>query len=58
MALDREAVATYEESLTGEVTRYVAEIGKARKLLGYQPRVPLTQGIRMYVKWLRECGWL
>ena len=58
LALDREAVATYEESLTGEVTRYVAEIGKARKLLGYQPRVPLTQGIRMYVKWLRECGWL
>src|SRR6185436_21006351 len=30
----------------GEVTRYVADIRRAQELLGYQPRVPLAEGIR------------
>jgi UDP-glucuronate 4-epimerase len=35
----------------GEVTRYIADISKAVELLGYQPRVPLDEGIRRAVAW-------
>ena len=58
MATAKEAQVTYAESQTGEVTRYVADISKARQLLGYQPKVPLSLGIRKYVQWWRENGWL
>jgi UDP-glucose 4-epimerase len=51
LALGREARATYLGSRTGEVTRYVADIGKARKLLGYDPQVPLSSGLRRAVEW-------
>ncbi len=58
MAVGREANATYRDSQTGEVTRYVADIGKARQLLGYSPTVPLALGIRKYAQWWRDNGWL
>ena len=35
----------------GEVTHYVANIGKARALLGYNPQTPLNEGIRRAVSW-------
>lgn len=38
----------------GEVTRYVADIARAQELLGYQPRVPLDEGIRRAVAWTYE----
>jgi nucleoside-diphosphate-sugar epimerase len=41
-------------SLLGEVTRYVADIRKARDLLGWQPETPLAQGIPKAVRWFRE----
>lgn len=58
LALGKQAKATYEAARTGEVTRYVAEISKARQLLRYNPQTPLPLGIARYVKWLRETGWL
>ena len=58
LAVGKQAGATYEPSQTGEVTRYVADISKARQMLGYEPRIPLTQGIGAYVAALRESGWL
>lgn len=58
LALGTEATVTYKPSLTGEVTRYVADISKARELLGYQPETPLTLGIRKYVAWCRETGFI
>lgn len=58
LAVGREANATYAPSQTGEVTRYVADISKAKKLLGYEPQTPLTRGIGRYVKWCRETGFL
>ena len=58
LAVGRRAQARYEQSQTGEVTRYVADIGKACRVLGYQPRMPLTQGIAAYVTSLRRSGWL
>src|SRR5205085_6622954 len=41
-------------SLLGEVTHYVADIRKARELLGWQPATPLDQGIPKAVAWFRE----
>lgn len=38
-------------SLVGEVTRYVADIRKARDLLGWSPQTPLTAGIPRAVEW-------
>lgn len=35
----------------GEVTHYVADISKARELLGYEPRTTLEEGIRKAVAW-------
>lgn len=42
-------------SRLGEVTHYVANIGKARALLGYDPAVPLREGIHRAVAW--ATGW-
>jgi UDP-glucuronate 4-epimerase len=40
--------------LLGEVTHYIADISKARNLLGYSPKVPLEEGIPRAVAWNRE----
>jgi UDP-glucuronate 4-epimerase len=56
LALGTSADVTYDESRVGEVTRYVADLTKARQLLGYEPQVPLSQGIRRYVEWARSAG--
>ncbi|MFL6845438.1 MAG: NAD-dependent epimerase/dehydratase family protein [Allosphingosinicella sp.] len=45
---------TVEPSLVGEVTHYVADISRARDLLGYEPKVSLAEGIRRTVAWNRE----
>lgn len=58
MALGKRAEATYLPSQTGEVTRYVADISKARNLLGYAPEVPLAKGIQGYIAWCRETGFI
>lgn len=57
-ALGQTADVTWEPSRVGEVTRYVADLTKARQLLGYQPQVPLSAGIDRYVAWWREQGLL
>ena len=54
LALGKEPNATFLGSRTGEVTRYVADIGKARKLLGYDPKVPLSSGLCKAVAWSRS----
>jgi UDP-glucose 4-epimerase len=35
----------------GEITRYVANIGRARAILGYNPKTPLSEGIPKAVQW-------
>ncbi len=47
---------TYEPTRPGEVTRYVADIGKARKLLGYEPKTLLPGGLAKTIAWWRESG--
>ena len=41
----------FEPARVGEVTHYVANIGKARALLGYTPKTGLREGIRQAVDW-------
>lgn len=45
---------TVEPSRVGEVTHYVANIGKARAVLGYSPTTPLDEGIRHAIEWSKE----
>ena len=52
-ALGRPPQITVAPTQLGEVTRYVADISKARALLGYAPQVPLEQGIPRAVAWCR-----
>lgn len=52
--LDVEPQMTLAPSLLGEVTHYVADVSKARELLGYDPQVSLEDGIARTVAWFRE----
>lgn len=54
LALGRRPNVRYEPARPGEVTRYVADISKARTLLGYAPQVPLTAGIPLAIEWQRR----
>lgn len=56
LALGKEPHVRYAPSRSGEVTRYVADITKARQLLGYQPQTPLTAGIPRAIRWQRDIG--
>ena len=58
LVLQTEAKVDYQPSRIGEVTRYVADISKARRILGYSPGVPLTGGIPRYAEWWRSQGWI
>ena len=53
-ALGIEPNMTIEPSRVGEVTHYVANIGKARALLGYNPTTTLEEGIPKAVAWSTE----
>lgn len=45
---------TVEPSRLGEVTHYIANIGKARALLNYTPSTSLAEGIRKSVAWTMD----
>ena len=49
--LEPDFVGKYRE---GDIRHCVADISKARKLLGYEPRVHLEQGIPELLKWVKE----
>jgi len=52
--LDVEPEMTIRAALLGEVTRYVADVRKARRLLAWRPQTPLAEGIPRAVAWFRE----
>jgi dTDP-L-rhamnose 4-epimerase len=49
--LEPEIVAKYRE---GDIRHCVADISRARKLLGFAPAVSLEQGIPELLQWVRE----
>lgn len=50
-ALGKEPNIKLESARVGEVTHYIANIGKARALLGYDPKTPLREGLHKSVAW-------
>ena len=44
----------FEERRPGEVYRSRADIGKARRVLGFDPQIDLREGIRLTSEWYRE----
>jgi len=38
----------------GDVPRTVADVSKARRLLGYEPRMGIDEGLARFVEWYRE----
>jgi UDP-glucose 4-epimerase len=46
-----EPQVTYEPTRPGEVTRYIADISQARRLLGYAPTTPLAEGVAKTLDW-------
>ena len=53
-SLEAKPRITVAPSLLGEVTHYVADIQKARELLGWTPEVSLDDGIPRAVEWFLE----
>lgn len=45
-----------EELKEGPGTDLVADIARAKHDLGFEPSIPLQEGIRQYVEWLRASG--
>ena len=43
-----------QSARVGEVTHYVADIAKARTVLGYDPQTPLREGIHKAVAWAKS----
>ncbi|HOW19228.1 MAG TPA: GDP-mannose 4,6-dehydratase, partial [Phycisphaerae bacterium] len=56
LALGKEPKVTYEPARPGEIMRYVADITKARQLLGYEPQTPLSAGLPKEIAWQRQSG--
>jgi len=53
-SLDRHAEIDRQPPQPGDVPRTFADISKARRLLGYDPRTQIEEGIGKFVEWFRE----
>jgi len=45
---------TYEAERAGDVKRSLADLGRARKHLGYEPRVKFEEGLKKTIEWYRN----
>lgn len=55
-ALGKRAAIDYQPLQAGDVPVTYADIGKARSLLGYEPRTQIEEGIKRFVKWFEQQG--
>jgi len=53
--LDKSIEPIYTDPRPGDVRHSLADITKARRLLSYQPRINLKEGLKRTLKWYREC---
>ena len=51
--LDQKAVIDRQEMQAGDVPQTFADIDKARRLLGYNPKTQIEDGIHRFVEWFR-----
>jgi UDP-glucuronate 4-epimerase len=52
--LEVEPRIDYLPDQPGDVPITYADVGKAGRLLGYSPKVPIREGLRRFVAWYRE----
>lgn len=52
-ALGKKATVEFRPEQAGDVPITFADVGKARRLLGYEPRTPIEEGIPKFVEWYR-----
>ena len=50
-AVGKKAVLKYEPMAKGDVLTTYADVSKARRMLGYEPKVSLKEGIGKFVEW-------
>jgi UDP-glucuronate 4-epimerase len=55
-ALDKKALIEHLPAKAGEMLVTCADTAKANRLFGYDPRVPIEQGIAAFVQWFRAEG--
>jgi UDP-glucose 4-epimerase len=48
-----DAAIVHDEPRPGDVLRLYADMSQARSLLGYEPRIPLADGLRQLLSWYR-----
>lgn len=53
-ATDKKADLNYQPMAAGDVLTTYADVSKARRLLGYDPKVSLQEGIESFVEWYKE----
>ena len=53
-ATGREATIDRRQVPPGDVDRTFADVSRARRLLGYEPRVGIEEGLRRFVDWYRR----
>ena len=51
---ERKAVIDFQPPRAGDMPITCADLTKAQRLLGYQPRVSIEQGVQEYVEWMRS----
>jgi UDP-glucose 4-epimerase len=45
------------EGRPGDVRRHYADITKARQLIGFQPNIPIEEGLERYIAWVGRQNW-
>ena len=53
-ALGKKAVIDWQPMQPGDVPITFADISKARAKLGYDPRIKIEQGIKMFAEWFKK----
>lgn len=53
-ALGKKAVLDHQPMQPGDVVMTCADVSKARRLLGYEPSTPVSEGVPKFVEWYRE----
>jgi UDP-glucuronate 4-epimerase len=53
-ALGKKAMIEMLESQPGDVSVTYADVSKAKRMLKYQPKVKMEEGIRRFVEWYKE----
>jgi UDP-glucose 4-epimerase len=49
-----DATVEYDRPRPGDVSRLVADVARARTLLGYEPKVSLSEGLQRLLEWYRD----